>query len=68
MLINPQTPFSNYHNDHTKKYTSLWDTVKGPPPDLKGKTPFFPTVVLLRHSGFYPLFPLPGRGVPPAEW
>ena len=27
-------------------YTSLWDTVKGPPPDLKGKKTFTP------HSGF----------------
>ena len=25
------------HRNHT-----LWDTVKGPPPDLKGKTPFTP--------------------------
>ena len=27
---------------------SLWDTVKGPPPDLKGKTSFTP------YSGFTP--------------
>ena len=31
---------------------SLWDTVNGPPPDLKGKIPFTP------YSGFTPGIPV----------
>ena len=31
---------------------SLWDTVKGPPPDLEGKDPF------TFHSGFTPGTPV----------
>ena len=44
---------------------SLWDTLKGPSPDLKGKTPFTP------YSGYTPsiwfllTIPLPGSGIPP---
>ena len=45
-------------------YTSLWDTVKGSPPDLKGKTL---TVILLLAIRFLPTITLPGRGIPLAE-
>ena len=38
---------------------SLWDTEKGSPPDLQGKTHFTPSS---DFSMATPLIPLPGRG------
>ena len=48
-----------------QEYMSLWDTLKGPPPDFMGKPLLLLTVVLLRALWFWPTIPLPGRGIPP---
>ena len=48
-----------FHIPDKKEHRSMWDAVKGSPPDLKEKTPFTP------YSGFTmgtPQVPLPGRG------
>ena len=62
MLIKGMIPFP--FSVKKQEHMSLWDTVKGPSPDLKGKTPFTPTVVLLQAIQFLPTIPLPGRGIP----
>ena len=38
------------------KHTLLWDTVKGPPPDLKGENPF--SFLQWFYSGTFGLYPL----------
>ena len=40
MLIKGMIPFP--FSVKKQEHMSLWDTVKGPSPDLKGKTPFTP--------------------------
>ena len=58
-----------------QNYMALWDTVKGPPPDIKGKHPFTPYSGFTPYNGFTPGTPVftfytPARQgyYPPPPW
>ena len=44
---------------------SLWDTVKGPPPDLKGKTSFTPYSGFTLGTPVFTHYPTAGQGIAP---
>ena len=61
----PKSRFSNLTfrpYGKKQKYLSLWDTVKGSPPDLKGKHPYTPS------SGFTPGAPVFTHYTPARQW
>ena len=63
----PHPPFQIFSYEHMwikQEHMSLWDPMKEPPPDLKGKTPLHLAGVFLRVLWFLPNILLSGRGTP----